>query len=117
MNLKLKNIYPYGDDKTMLFVSIEAKYGWKGETCNDVIKINYNGKKREAFLTVKIENPGVGLLAERIIEVITTIDFKQDVTRNPVVIVIERLSDSLGMEYKREMLEDALLAFKGVKLE
>jgi len=108
MNLKLKNIHKYGKDDSMIFISIEVNYGWKGKMYGDIIKVNYNSIKRDAYITVKLKNPGVGHVIEHLVEYIATIDFKDKALINPPRIVIEKLADKFDMEYDFELVNNVL---------
>ncbi|MFC1670838.1 hypothetical protein ACFL20_10640 [Spirochaetota bacterium] len=108
MDLKLKKIYSYGEDKSLLFISIEAVYGWENEMYGDIIKINYNMKKRDAYLTVKIKNPGIAVITEKIIELLTKINISDNSLKNPPLVIIERMGEILGMEYDPKMVIDEL---------
>ena len=108
MELKLNKINCYGDNNSMIFLSIVAEYGWEGKMCSDIIKLNYNGKKREAFLTVKIQNSGVGLIIERIIEILNDIFNKNDKKDNQIKKIIEKMSENFKFKYNRESVEDTI---------
>ena len=104
MNLKLKKIHSYGKDKSLLLISIEAVYGWDNKMYGDLIKINFNLKKREAYLTVKVKNPGIALVTERIIELLAKIHISDSTLKNPPLVMIERMGEILGMEYDPKMV-------------
>jgi hypothetical protein len=99
MELKLNKIYRAGDDGSIVHISIEATYGWNGDMCRDMIRINYNENKREAFMTVKMLNPGVGALAARILELITGINYHAKSVKNPPRFIIEMLAEKLSLQY------------------
>jgi hypothetical protein len=102
MELKLLKIYRHGEDNSMVHLSIEAAYGYRGEMCKDIIQINYNGKKREAFITVKVLNPGAGAVIERILEALTTVDISSPRVKNPPLLMLETLAERLNLQYNIE---------------
>ncbi len=108
MELKLIKINRLGEDNSMVRISLEADYGWKDEMHSDVIQITYNGKKREAFITVKLLHPGVGKIADRIIEIITEIDFAARSVKNPPLLILETLAEKLYLRYHEQDARDAL---------
>ena len=108
MELKLIKIYRHGEDNSMVHMSIEANYGWKDDMCKDIIQLNYNGKKREAFITVKLSNPGVGKIADRIIEIITGISYTARSVRNPPLMILEILAEKLYLQYNDQEALEAL---------
>jgi len=108
MELRLIKINRHGDDNTMVRMSLEADYGWNGDMCRDLIQINYNGKKREAFITVKLLNPGVGKIADRIIEIVTGIDFTSRSVKSPPLTILEALTEKLNLQYNDRDAREAL---------
>jgi type III secretion system FlhB-like substrate exporter len=108
MELRLIKINRHGEDNALVRISLEADYGWKEDMCKDVIQINYNGKKREAFITVKLLNPGVGKIADRIIEIVTGIDFTARSVKNPPLLILETLAEKLYLHYNDREAREAL---------
>lgn len=99
-------IYCYGDDCSKICMSIKVIYGWQGEMYTDIIQLNYNGLKREALLTVKALNSGVGMVVESIIDIIKSIDLSNISFKNPFKVIVERLSQKIGMNYNEEIMDD-----------
>jgi hypothetical protein len=99
MELRLNKIYRLRDEKEIVHMAIEATYGWKGEMCRDLVQINYNGNKREAYLTVKMIKPGVGVVVECIIELVAGINYQGKSVKNPPLFIIEKLSEKLNLQY------------------
>ena len=99
MELKLNKIYRAGDDGSIVHISIEATYGWGGDMFRDAIRIYYNEKKREAFMTVKALNPGIGAVAARILELMTGTNYRAASVKNPPRFVIEMLAEKLSLQY------------------
>ncbi|MBN2160443.1 MAG: hypothetical protein JW807_13700 [Spirochaetes bacterium] len=99
MELVLSKIYRHGEDNSMVHMSVEATYGWKGEMVKDTIQINYNGKKREAFITAKLLNPGVGLILEKMAEVITGVNYAGLSVTNPPLVILEVLAEKILLRY------------------
>lgn len=108
MELRLIKIKRHGDDNSMVRISLEADYGWKEDMCRDVIQINYNGKKREAFITVKLLHPGVGQIADRIIEIVTEVDLTARSVANPPLAILETLAEKLNLRYNDRDAREAL---------
>jgi hypothetical protein len=108
MDLKIHKIYRHGEDNAMVYLAIETHYGYRGDMFRDILQINYNGKKRDAFITVKMRNPGIGLVIERIVEFINTMDLKADSVKNPPLEIIETLGEKLNLRYDRDMVMQAL---------
>lgn len=108
MELKLVKIYRHGDDNSMAHLSIEADYGYRGKMCRDIIQINYNGKKREAFIAVKVQNPGAGAVIERIMEALASADFASSSVKNPPLVMLEILAERLNLQYSEEEAAGAL---------
>jgi hypothetical protein len=102
MELKLVKIYRHGEDNSMAHLSIEAAYGYRGAMCRDIIQINYNGKKRETFMTAKVQNPGAGAVIERMIEAITAFDYTSAKVKNPPLMILEILAERLNLQYSEE---------------
>ena len=102
MELKLVKIYRHGEDNSMVHFSIEAWYGYNEEMCKDVIQINYNGKKREAFITAKLHNRGAGAVVERIIEAVTSVDYSSPAVKNPPLMIVETLSELLNLRFNSD---------------
>ncbi|OHD63036.1 MAG: hypothetical protein A2176_09460 [Spirochaetes bacterium RBG_13_51_14] len=108
MELRLTKIYRHGDNNAMVHLSVEANYGWQGDMCKDIIQINYNGKKREAFIAVKLSNQGAGKIVERMIEVITGVDFTARSVKNPLRLILETLAEKMNLRYDPSEVEEAL---------
>ena len=108
MELKLVKSYRHGEDDSMAHLSIEATYGYSGEMCRDIIQINYNGKKREAFIAVRVQNFGAGTVMERIIEAMTAVDFTSPQVKNPPILILEALAERLNLRYDRGEAEKTL---------
>ncbi len=108
MELKLVKIYRHGEDNSMAHLSIEAAYGYHGAMYRDIIQINYNGKKREAFITARVLNPGAGAVIERMIEALTAVDCSSTRIANPPLRILETLAERLNLAYSREEAERAL---------
>ena len=98
----------YGDNCSNVYMAIKALYGWNGKQCGDIIKLNYNGLKREAFLTVKAINPGVGLVLERIIDLVKGINLHNTALDNPMKAIIEILVEKLELEYDSNIVQKVL---------
>ncbi len=108
MELKLVKSYLHGEDNSMAHLSIEAAYGYRGVMCRDTIQINYNGKKREAFIAAKVLNPGAGTVIERMIEAITAVDYSSSRVKNPPLLILETLAERLNLKYDTEEAERTL---------
>jgi len=108
MELKLGKINRFGEDNSMVRMSLEADYGWKDDMHSDIIQITYNGKKREAFLTVKLLHPGVGKIADRIIEIVAEIDFTARSVKSPPLLMLETLAEKLYLRYDEHEARAAL---------
>ncbi|HOT44765.1 MAG TPA: hypothetical protein PLM53_07285 [Spirochaetota bacterium] len=108
MELKLVKMYRHGEDDSMAHLSIEASYGYGGKMCSDIIQINYNGKKREAFIAARVLNPGAGAVIERMIEAITTVDYAAPKVKNPPLLMLEVLAERLNLRYDSDEAARAL---------
>jgi type III secretion system FlhB-like substrate exporter len=108
MELKLIKINRHGEDNSMVRMSLEADYGWKDDMYSDIIQLTYNQKKREAFITVKLSHPGVGKIADRIIEIVTEIDFTARSVKNPPLLMLETLAEKLYLKYNDREAREAL---------
>ncbi len=86
----------------MAYLSIEASYGYRGDMCRDIIQINYNGKKRETFITARVQNPGAGEVVQRIIEALTAVDFSSSRIKNPPLMIVETLAERLNLKYNSD---------------
>jgi hypothetical protein len=102
MELVLSKIYRHGEDNSMVHMSIEATYGWKGDMVTDIIQINYNGKKREAFIAAKLLNPGAGKVIEKMIEVIAGINYTARSVKNPPLLILEVLAEKILLQYDEQ---------------
>lgn len=92
-------MYRHGGDDSMAHLPIEASYGYRGKMCSDTIQINYNGKKREAFIAASVLNPGAGAVIESMIEVIATVDYASPKVKNPPLLMLEVLAERLNLLY------------------
>jgi hypothetical protein len=108
MELTLNKIYLHGEENAMVHMSIEADYGWKGEMYKDLIQINYNGKKREAFITAKLMNPATGKILDRMIELITGSNYAGRTVKNPPRHIIEVLAEKIYLQYDEEEVRRVL---------
>jgi hypothetical protein len=108
MELKLAKIYRHGEDNSMVHLSIEATYGWKGDMRTDIIQINYNGIKREAFITVKLVSPGVGTIVARLVEIITGVNYTARSVKNPPLMILELLAEKIFLQYDEAEVRQAL---------
>ncbi len=108
MELKLKKISQYGENGEMLQIAITVDYGYNGEMFSDLLRFTYNMRKREAYLTVRIHNPGVGSLVDQILSYITRIDFRSYSLKNPPLLVLQHLSDKFGLQYDEVKVARAL---------
>ncbi len=102
MELTLSKIQRHGEDDSTVQMSIEAEYGWKGEMYRDNVQITYNGKKREAFITTKILNPGAGMIIERLYELILGSQYASRSVKNPPLRIIEALAEKINLAYNEE---------------
>ncbi len=108
MEIKLSKIYSFGEKNSRVFMSFKAIYGWEEGMIGDVIQLNFNGLKKEAYLTVKAKNSGSALVMKKMIDIISTINFDHhDQGQNPLHI-IEKLKEHMGLEYDREIVEEGL---------
>lgn len=108
MELKLAKIYRHGEDNAMVHISIEASYGYDGAMYKDVIQINYNGKKREAFITARLQNPGTGTVVERMIEAVTAVDYSSAGVKHPPLRILETLAERLSLRFDSDVVKQAL---------
>jgi len=98
MILKLKNITRSESDKSKVTLSLEAYYGFEGREYGDIIRINLDVKKKTAYCTVRIKNPGAGFAASRIVEHLSKIIIDKYVGKKYLEVVIETLTEKFGME-------------------
>ncbi len=89
-------------------MSIEVHYGWNEAMYADIIKLNYNGVKEQIFLTVKVKNPGMGIVMESFISILKDIDLREDAHANPPELIIEILSQKMGMKYDHGKVEELM---------
>jgi hypothetical protein len=108
MELTLSKIQRHGEDDSMVHMSIEAEYGWKGDMYRDHIQITFNGKKREAFITAKILNPGGGMILERLYDLIAGTHYTARSVANPPLLIIEMLAEKIYMKYNEEEVHRVL---------
>lgn len=108
MELTLSKIQRHGEDDSTVLMSIEAEYGWKGEMYRDNIQLTYNGRKREAFITVKILNPGSGMIIERLYELIIGSHYASRTVKNPPLQILEVLAEKIHLTYNEEEIHRAL---------
>ncbi len=108
MELNLVKIYRHGEDSSMVHLSIEANYGYGETMYTDLVQINYNGKKREAFITVKVLNPGAGAIVARMTEAITSVNYSSPKVAVPAILILETLADRLNLHYSAGEVESAL---------
>lgn len=108
MEMTLSRLQRHGDDDSTIVMSIEAGYGWKGDMYKDNVQITYNGKKREAFITVKVANPGAGMISERLYELITNSHYSSRSVKNPPLHIIEVLAEKVGLSYNEEEVRRVL---------
>jgi len=117
MELRLKKIYCYGEKKSNIYMALEARYGWDGSMIGDIIKLNYKGVSEQAYLTVKAQNPGVGLIVERLITYLKDLS-SQRIERGTVSeLIIDTLSSKLGMTYDSNTVEEALQQYHDSRRE
>ena len=108
MELTLIKIQRHGEDDSMVHMSIEAEYGWKGEMYRENIQLNYNGKKREAFITAKIMSPGGGMLVERMYDLICGTHYTSRTVKNPPLMILETLAEKIFLKYNEEEVRRVL---------
>jgi hypothetical protein len=108
MELRLKKIYCYGEKKSNMYMAIEVRYGWNGSMIGDIIKLNYKGMSEQAYLTVKAQNPGVGLIVERLITYLKDLPSRRIERGTVPELIIDTLSSKLGMIYDSRTVEEAL---------
>lgn len=111
MELSLRNIYCYGEENSNLYISMEVHYGWNEAMHADIVKLNYNGVKKQIFLTIRAKNPGMGAVIESIISSLRDIDSSEDATNTPERI-IEILSQKLGMRYDHARVEEVMAHYQ-----
>lgn len=107
MELKLKNINLYGENKQRVVISIEARYGWNEKTYGDLIKISFDSTNINPSISVKIKNQGVAFVIERIIECLSEIDFPAS-NGTPLSLIIKTLAKDLKMAYDEENIQDLI---------
>jgi hypothetical protein len=108
MELTLTKIQRHGEDESTIHMAIEAEYGWKGEMFKDNIQLTYNGKKREAFITAKILNPGAGMIVERMYELISGTHYTSRTIKNPPLLIIETLAEKIFLKFNEEEVRRVL---------
>jgi hypothetical protein len=108
MEFTLRNIYCYGEHDSNIFMSIGVLYGWSEAMHTDVIRLNYDGAREKIFLTVKAKNPGIGIVIESIISLLMDIDSRKDGSENKLELIIDILSQKLGMKYDHEKVEGVI---------
>jgi hypothetical protein len=108
MEFTLRNIYCYGEHDSNIFMSIGVLYGWSEAMHTDVIRLNYDGTKEQIFLTVKAKNPGMGIVIESIINLLKDINSRKDGSENKLELIIDILSQKLGMKYDHEKVEGTI---------
>jgi hypothetical protein len=99
MKMTLKKIYLQGKSNEYLFISIKVEYGYEGEMYDDMIKLNFQTKKKELFLTLTMNNPGIGLVAERISTILSNIDINSDKIINHSEYIVKSISSQVDLEY------------------
>ena len=95
----------------MVYLSLDVNYGWEGKMCRDIIQVNYNGHKRETYFTIKLKNPGIGSVIEKLVQFITSIHIDAKNVKNPLLKVLEKLSEKFGLQYDPEEVSQALAKF------
>jgi hypothetical protein len=108
MELTLSKIQRHGEDDSTVLMSIEAEYGWKSEMYRDNIQITYNARKREAFITAKILNPGAGMIVERLYELIIGSQYASRTVKNPPLQILEVLAEKIHLAYDEEEVRRTL---------
>ncbi len=108
MELTLIKVSRHGENNSAVHFSIEASYGWEGEMHREIIQLNYNGMRRELFVTVKVKNPGTGSIAERIINMLGEINYAARSVKNPPLLIIEKLAEHLTLEYNPADIDKVL---------
>ncbi|HOD14373.1 MAG TPA: hypothetical protein PK307_02890 [Spirochaetota bacterium] len=108
MELTLSKIQRHGEDDSTVLMPIEAEYGWKGDMNRDNIQLAYNGRKREAFITVKILNPGSGMIIERLYELIIGSHYASRTVKTPPLQILEVLAEKIHLTYNEEEIHRAL---------
>lgn len=111
MEFTLRNIYCYGEENINLFISMEVHYGWNEAMYADIVKLNYNGVKKQIFLTVRAKNPGMGSVIESIISSLRDIDSSEGATNTPERI-IDILSQKMGMRYDHEKVGEVIANYQ-----
>ena len=112
MRLKLLKINCRSEDISKVHISIKAQYNFEGEEFADVIQLNYKGRSREIYLTVKAVDPGIGLVIERIIDVVKDISAGDGGPEAHLKLVIDQLSEKLGMEHDSNTVAQVLEEYK-----
>lgn len=105
MEIKLIKVSRHGENNSVVHFSIQISYGWEGEMQTEIIQLNYNGLKRELFVTVKVKNTGTGSIAERVINVLGEINYASQSVKNPPLLIIEKLAEHLSLEYDAAEVE------------
>lgn len=112
MRLKLLKINCRSEDISRVHMSIKARYNFEGEEFSDTIQLNYNGRSRDIYLTVKAVDPGIGLVIERVIDVVKDISTEGGEPAAHLKLVIDLLFEKLGMEYDTNAVAVVLDEYK-----
>ncbi len=108
MELKLKTVHRNTDNPVMIFASIEAHYGYEGAMYDDILRINYHCEKKEAYLTITCLNPGIGMVAERVAQFISSVMNQPRTSVDPFVNLIESMGERLLLQYDPDSLRSLI---------
>jgi len=108
MELTLKKVSTYGEDKTKALITISVTYAGENEMLTDLIKINFIGAKKETYLTVKAKNPVIGAVIERIIKSLEDIHFINSSNLVYPQVIIEELATDMGLQFDKEIVKVGL---------
>ena len=104
MECSVRKVYCHDDENSRVYMSLEVRYGSGGEMLREIVSLNYNGWKRRVMLTVNAVNPGIGLVIERIIDIVRDIDFV-NVSGNPFEQIIVKFEKALDLKYDRIVMQ------------
>lgn len=107
MEAVIHKIYCYDDENAKIYLSLEVKYGHGGVMHSDIVKLNYNGWKKDIQITVRAKNPGIGTVVERLTEIINHVDLAH-IKTNPFKELIKSLSDKLNLSYQDDIIQKVL---------
>ncbi|MBN1534710.1 MAG: hypothetical protein JXA20_18715 [Spirochaetes bacterium] len=106
MVVSLKRIYRHDRDPSRTVILLSVQYGWGNVAYRETFQILCDTSRNRVSVSVRIKNPGIGHIVERISEILAH-HLNDDMIPEPVTLV-EHLAEDFEFEIDSDQLRKGL---------